>query len=192
MGETVDPGGMRSPLREQWTLADPDATLPLILEAGAAQIGRTIVALVDPGTQEVRGVGTMDTPPVPPIGELSDRADQERRSSLRKALSDIACDLGSQWQKPPDSRGELYTVVCRDGRVVVTDTEWQFFVEWLYCHHGTGAISADVYVVTPHGWTGIWDQRAGFDPRLSARRKLTLVEDSATPTIEGDAGDALK
>lgn len=78
---------------------------------------------------------------------------------------------------------ELYTVVCREGRAVDALTEWLFMEAWRFSNHLTSAIAADVYVVTPHGWTGILDSRAGFEPRL-ASRLLTAVPVDTDPTLD--------
>ena len=67
----------------------------------------------------------------------------------------------------------LVTVVCREGRVVDTMAEHRWLSAWRYSNHLTSAIQGDVYVVTPHGWTGVMDHRAGGHPRL--RPRLALV-----------------
>ena len=60
----------------------------------------------------------------------------------------------------------LVTVVCREGRVIDTINEHRWFRAWRYSNHLTNAIDGDIYVVTPNGWTGVMDRRAGLVPRL--------------------------
>ncbi|WP_446663703.1 hypothetical protein [Flexivirga sp. B27] len=37
---------------------------------------------------------------------------------------------------------------------------------WLYSNHFRGTFDGDVYIVTPHGWAGSMDHRAGYEPHL--------------------------
>ena len=55
----------------------------------------------------------------------------------------------------------LVTVVCREGRVIDTIAEHRWFGAWRYSNHLTSAVDGDVYVVTPHGWTGVMDHARG-------------------------------
>lgn len=55
--------------------------------------------------------------------------------------------------------------------------EFDWLRAWRYSNHMLGALHGDVYVVTPHGWTGTIDQRAGVDPclRRDSTDRLTVV-----------------
>lgn len=155
-----------------FTLIDPPSTLAAILRAGDARPGRTLVAYVHGDGQELRGVRTLDTPtPIPRHDRSSRRASGDVHSVLGEQLRHVAQELVPPltWDGVSGSplTGELYTVVCREGRVVDTLVESQFLYAWHYSNHGTSAFSADTYVVTPHGWTGTFDPRAGMEPRLS-------------------------
>lgn len=164
---------MQPSRKSSYTLADPAASLAAILEAGDARAGRTIIAHLDLESQELLGVRTIDTPtPIPGHDGPSRDARWEALSTLRDQLREIAEDLvpiPEVWCAPYLT-GELYTVVCREGRVVDTLTEWQFLNAWRISNQNTPAISADTYVVTPHGWTGALDRRAGLEPRLAQVR----------------------
>ncbi len=161
----------RLPSRD-FTLIDPPGTLAAILRDGDARPGRTLVAYVHGDDQEVRGVRTLDTPtPIPRHDRRSRDAADEARFVLCEQLRQVAQELlpPRTWDGVSASplTGEFYTVVCREGRVVPTLVESQFLDAWHYSNHGTSAFSADTYVVTPHGWTGVFDTRAGLEPRLS-------------------------
>lgn len=60
----------------------------------------------------------------------------------------------------------LVTVVCRDGYVIAGRREFDWLRAWLYSNHFRGTFDGDVYVVTPHGWAGSMDHRAGHEPCL--------------------------
>lgn len=162
---------MQTQRHAQFTLATPPVTLAAILEAGDARLGRTIVAHVDEETQALLGVRTLDTPtPMTRHDRTSRDAADRTQMELSDQLREIAEDMvpartwvGGGINPIP---GELYTVVCREGRVIDTLVEWQFMEAWHFSNHGTAAFSADTYVVTPHGWTGALDRRAGLEPRL--------------------------
>ena len=62
----------------------------------------------------------------------------------------------------------LVTVVCRQGRVTGTEHEGAWLMAWRCSNHLRGAFQGDVYVVTPHGWGGYLDHRAGYEPCLEA------------------------
>lgn len=176
---------MQTSRKDSFTLADPVASLTAILEAGDVRLGRTIIAHLDLETQELLGVRALDTPMLAPGHDNASRQDEwESLSDLSDRLRDIAQDLVPmrECRCPPYLTGALYTVVCRDGRVVHTLTETQFLEAWRFSNHLTPAIAADVYVVTPHGWTGFMDSRAGVEPRLAPRTLTTVSADGPAAT----------
>lgn len=173
-----------------FALTDPTATLAAILDAGDARPGRTIIAHIDKATQTVLGVRTLDTPtPSPRHDAASRRAADEARMALTDTLREMALELATppNWEDETPFPGEFYTVMCREGRVVDTLTEWQFLEAWRFSDHHTNAFACDVYVVTPHGWTGVMDERAGLEPRLTERGAtvLTVVPETGTD-LRGD------
>jgi hypothetical protein len=120
-----------------------------------------IVALVEIDTQrlvEARKVAPSGAvwPPTTPDG-----------------LSSVLCGLAESMVPPPTFEGRrwspithvLVTLVCRDGRVIDTVREHVWMHAWRRSNQLTSAIAGDVYAVTPHGWTGVMDERAGFTPR---------------------------
>jgi hypothetical protein len=69
----------------------------------------------------------------------------------------------------------LITVVCRPGFVVPSAQEFDWLRAWRYSNHFRGAYDGDVFIVTPHGWTGTLDERAGFEPCLPGDIHLRLA-----------------
>ncbi|MCK0112546.1 hypothetical protein MWU75_10385 [Ornithinimicrobium sp. F0845] len=89
---------------------------------------------------------------------------------LESQMQAIATDLaplrtfdGERWS---EMDGGLVTVVCREGRVVSTADEHQFFPAWRYSNHMTAAFDGDIFAVTPHGWTGTLSEACGLVPAL--------------------------
>ena len=161
--------------RAWWELDDPGNVLAVVMSASAARIGDVVVARVSTGGQ-VTGTRklTVLREPAGPRDTTQDRGTRELyRSDLSTIVREAAEALAPPhvWQK--DGRGGLtgvfITVVFRDGRVIDTDTEWRWMSAWRYANHFRDGFDGDVYVVTPFGWTGVMDQRAGPEPAVSRR-----------------------
>lgn len=154
--------------QERWLLGDPATTLSEILRMGKAELGRTIIAYVGEDPEEVLGIRSLPTPE-PYRGD--DRIeDYEAMHVLSTQVGEIAEQLvppraydGERWSA---MHGTLVTVVCRDGYVVSTDEEMQFYPAWLYSNHLTIALAGDVFAVTPHGWTSTLTEACGLLPTL--------------------------
>ena len=182
-------GMTRSPESTPWILTDPARQLDQILTLGRASIGSTVVAAVDSG-RDLLGVRRIATPTPEPVAcyQLGARyrsrrtarraADADREGTLADQLSTVTEELLGPSprynQLGPDSRIYVFTVVCREGYVVQTATEGQFRDAW----RRTALLElsdGDVYVVTPHGWTGFLDGRCGLVPCVPGEARLRAV-----------------
>lgn len=162
-----------------WTLRDPATTLAEILDRALVMPGQTVIARVAVGSQEVLGTHVLMTP-IPYRPPRNETDDEESAHCARADLSDrlraiteelVPGDPAETWRHVGDGPcggvdSLLITVVCREGRVVDTDLEWQFAIAWLYANHLYRVFRGDVYVVTPHGWAELGDRRAGLEPTL--------------------------
>jgi hypothetical protein len=167
--------------RRWWEIKDPNSVLSQVIRMSEATAGDVVVARVDIDTQQVTGTRTLDVPPAP--RRSPDRLkDERRRGRHRMRLSalvrDVATELALQHDWQPDGRpgytGVFVTVVCREGHVVDTEAEWRWLSAWRYSNHFRDGWDGDVYVVTPHGWTGVMDRRADLEPALRVQQ-LTMV-----------------
>lgn len=181
---------MTEPTDRPWILAHPAQTLAAIIERGQAEIGSTVIAAVDGVTRELLGVHRIRTPEPRPV-PCYERATVLRAGWMLESMGegdkivDPDADLGehlatvaegllpssTDWRhQSPGSRGPyLFTVVCREGYTIQTATESQFRDAWRRARL-IGASSGDVYVVTPHGWTGFLDNRCGLTPCVEPNR----------------------
>lgn len=156
--------------RESWLLSDPATTLSEILDREEAAQGRTLVAYVGEDPEKVIAVRSLPTP-APYLGDDESAAD-EALEELRAQLLAIAEEIApgrifadGRWGA---MHGTLVTVVCRDGYVVSTADEMQFYPAWRYTNHFTIAFAGDVFAVTPHGWTSTLTEACGLHPALPA------------------------
>ena len=142
----------------RWHLENAEQTLRDIAAICPFVTGHVIVAAVDLATQQVTGAR------VAVVGEPPDRHDAS------ELLDGLAGQLvPERWAFGRDGHGMthvLVTVVCRQGRVTPTESEGAWLMAWRYSNHLRGAFQGDVYVVTPHGWGGYLDRRAGYEPCL--------------------------
>lgn len=141
-----------------WHLTDPEQTLRDVEKLCPFELDSVIVAAVELGSQKVVDARVAMT------GELSD--DYAGSDLVRDLATDM---VPERWASGRGGHGithVLVTVVCRTGRVVFTSRESSWFRAWRYANHFRAAFDGDVYVVTPHGWGGILDERAGFEPAL--------------------------
>ncbi|KAB7745411.1 hypothetical protein GA707_05635 [Nostocoides sp. F2B08] len=162
---------------QPWILDDPAATLPVIIRQGRGRIGSTLVAHVDRETRALMGVRRLRTPE-PRFTSESEHWGQVLSPS--QDLSDLLGDIAHEMAPPrvrtdagwSPTAADLFTVVCREGYVVDTAVEWQFVHAWRYAAITSACSDGDVYVVTPDGWTGIMDRRAGLTPTVAQRPRL--------------------
>ncbi|MEI2778597.1 MAG: hypothetical protein V9G19_22040 [Tetrasphaera sp.] len=151
-----------------WDLKDPAATLADILRTSDAGLGDVVIAHVDLESQHVTGTHVM--PPDTPASRPADDPDLDLSDRLRRIAEELAPEREWTGDRRGPITGFLFTVVCRDGRVVDTAVEWRWMNAWWFSNQNTTAFTGDVYVVTPHGWTGILDTRAGLTPTLRQLR----------------------
>ncbi len=161
-----DDAGMKP--KPPWHLTHPEQTLEEILRRSRAVIGDVVIARVDIDTQDVTGVRRLagavgppdcaSAPDLPRYLELSGRCRE-----IARALGSDRAFVGSGWAIPT---AVLVTLVCRQGRVVVTAREVEWLKAWRYANHVTDAFDGAVYAVTPHGWMAVGDPGFGVQPRL--------------------------
>lgn len=154
-----------------WDLQDPAATLREINQLCPLRLGSSVVAAVRLGDQTVTGakVATSGGEGLPAMPADSDLA--------RRLAHELVPDRFSVTTEHGGMTHVLVSVVCRDGYVLAGRREMDWFRAWRYSNHFSGAFAGDVYVVTPDGWTGAMDQRAGTDPYLGmdSRPSLSVV-----------------
>jgi hypothetical protein len=141
-------------------LDNPAATLRQIPELCPLEFGCSIVAAVRLSDQMVTDA-KVATGPGEELPDYPDRPDL-----LRRLAEEV---VPERWSICEDNGGishTLVTVVCRDGYVLPGRREFGWLRAWLYSNHFRGAFDGDVYVVSPHGWTGTMDHRAGYEPYL--------------------------
>ncbi|WP_154402189.1 hypothetical protein [Ornithinimicrobium cavernae] len=172
---------MRAHYGKPWELRNTSLTLSEIVRRGRARAGTTLIACVDNESQDVLELGRIVTP-APCRGD-DDEAEHRAIHALSGELRRIATSIGPERPRTLDGRagspiaGTFVTVVCREGRVVSTDVEWQFLSAWRYSNHFMAAFDGDVYVVTPHGWTSTLTGESGYEPALGSGTPLTPVPD---------------
>lgn len=148
-----------------WQLADPEQTLRDIDALCPFALGRVVVAAVALDTQRVTGARVAET------GRRStglSTGDDDGSDLVRAIAEELVPERWSDGRVGNGITHVLVTVVCREGRVVFTETESSWLRAWRYANHFRGAFDGDVYIVTPHGWGGSIDHRAGYEPALSA------------------------
>ncbi len=91
-----------------------------------------------------------------------------RYCSHASAIRDFSVRLPHSGRDGHGITHVLVTVVCRQGRVTSTEHEGAWLMAWRRSNHLRGAFNGDVYAVTPHGWGGYLDHRAGYEPCLDA------------------------
>lgn len=162
-GTVTSMSRMRRP--EPWDLDDPGHIISQIDRECPLVVGSIIVALVRRGDGTDRLGGAVEV--APGGGPL---LVHEGAALLRDAVSALPPATPIQ---PGQERDVMVTCVCREGRVIDTRQEWFWMQAWRYANHFSDAMDTEVYAVTPYGWTGILDTRAGLTP--TTRRPLSLV-----------------
>ena len=159
--------------RQRWELEDPELVLRSIDDMCPLVSGSVVVAALTLATQELTAAAYVPDPAEPqPFWDPHDASSRLREVALQ--LVPESTGAGARPGRSPVTH-LLVTVVCREGRVIDTIAEHRWFGAWRYSNHLTSAVDGDVYVVTPHGWTGVMDHRAGHEPRL--RPRLTVAPD---------------
>lgn len=150
--------------KDIWDLDDPAATLRQIGQMCRFRPGRSVVAAVRLGDQTVTGakIATDSGERLPFQPEASELA--------RRLAHELVPERGSVTTDHGGMSHVLITVVCRDGYVLPGRQEFDWMLAWRYSNHLAGAFYGDVYVVTPHGWTGSADRRAGREPCLETQQ----------------------
>ena len=151
-----------------WHLKDPEKTLRDIDRLCPFELDHVIVAAVEIDSQRVTDARLALR------GELTD---DDRGSDIAREIAEAM--VPERWANSREGHGMthvLVTVVCRDGRVTFTRRESSWFLAWRFANHFRAAFDGDVYVVTPHGWTGSIDHRAGYEPRLPPQLAIAPSE----------------
>jgi hypothetical protein len=154
--------------RHPWDLEDPAEILRQVNALCRFKLGCTIVAAVRLSDQTVTGAEVATERRLPqehPYGSDLTREVAERL-------------VPERWSSDKDGAGMshvLITVVCRPGFVVPGAQEFDWLRAWRYSNHFRGAYDGDVFIMTPHGWTGTLDERAGFEPCLPGDIHLRLA-----------------
>ncbi|AKU15023.1 hypothetical protein VV02_02705 [Luteipulveratus mongoliensis] len=156
-------------------LEDAATVIESILQKAKPSYGDVVVARVDADSQDVVGTHIIEQK-VPFPTEWSVPGID---SSVSEAFCEAAHELAPPhvWSK---TRGGgltavFITVVCREGRAIDSRDEWTCIRDWRYSNHLRDGFDGDVYVVTPHGWAGLMDRRAGHHPRLVQQPRLRAV-----------------
>lgn len=144
---------------DPWDLRDPGQTLRDIAAICPFELDHVIVAAVEIETQTVTDARLAH------VGEL-DGEGHEGSDLVRGLAEELVPERWSVSREVSGMTHLLVTVVCREGRVISTRRETDWYYAWRYSNHGRGAYDGRVYIVTPHGWSGSLDQRAGYEPSL--------------------------
>lgn len=139
-------------------MTDPEGMLRAIHEICPLRMGVAIVAAIELDTQQVSDARVAS-------GAQSEK--DPYGSDRVRALAEQM--VPERWATTSEGHGMthvLVTIVCREGRVVFTQHEHTWLRAWRYSNHFRGAFDGDVFIVTPHGWGGAIDPRAGFEPRV--------------------------
>ncbi|KRB47091.1 hypothetical protein [Terrabacter sp. Root181] len=159
--------------RQRWELEDPELVLRSIDDVCPLVSGSVVMAALTLDSQELTAAAYVPDPAESqPFWDPHDAS--SRLSEVALQLVPESTGAGARPGRSPVTH-LLVTVVCREGRVIDTIAEHRWFGAWRYSDHLTSAVDGDVYVVTPHGWTGVMDHRAGHQPRL--RPRLTVAPD---------------
>jgi hypothetical protein len=71
-----------------------------------------------------------------------------------------------KWNGGPPNHS-IVTVVARGGFAVFGSSEAEWMIAWHYSNHQTNAYSADLILVTEHGWTDFMSGWGGHEPSLA-------------------------
>lgn len=154
---------------QQWDIRDPGAALEIMTQRLPLQVGTVALGILacEPGGA-VRFVDACIAHAGPAQPD-----EMDARELMCTAAVKLAGDRGSG-----APRYTPMIVICREGRVIDTEDDWFWFYAWRYSNHFADLFVGDHYVLTQHGWTGLLDDRADFEPRLSlGGRSLHLSPD---------------
>jgi len=153
-----------------WVLDDPATVIESVLTRARADSGDVIVARVDIDSQTVTGIHRIRRKvPFPKTWSTSDG--RARLSDSFRAAAEALAPPHA-WSKVRGGYTAVFvTIVCREGRVIDSRNEWLCLRDWRYANHFRDGFDGDVYVVTPHGWTGVMDQRAGHEPCVGGEER---------------------
>ena len=158
-----------------WVLDDPATVLQSVLNKAQADSGDVVVARVDVESQEVVGVHRLPrTAPFPETWSTSG-GPPHLSDALRSAAEALAPER--VWNEKRGGYTSVFiTVLCRQGRAIDSRDEWLCLRDWRHANHFRDGFDGDVYVVTPHGWAGVMDHRAGHVPHINGEeRQLRAV-----------------
>jgi hypothetical protein len=165
--------------RERWDVANPRKTLREVVDRARPVDGDVVVVTMAArtgGATQILDVTTVHTAGAPL--ERHEASELLRRYAVATVPELPPARAGARADHEGRPRGLDYvvvTVVCRGGRVVPGPTEMFWALAWRYANHLANAFDGDVYTVTPHGWTGLSDERAGFTPALASPMARALA-----------------
>lgn len=151
-------------LLARWELAHPARTLAEVVRRTAPRPGDVVLALLRCRAGGAREL--LDAAHLVRRGERPDPLEAAHLLAEHTARTAGTAPLVAGTDGPV--RQVFVTVVCREGRVVPGPAETLWKLAWLRAGHVSAAMGGDIYVVTPHGWTGCLDTRAGHRPALPA------------------------
>lgn len=146
-----------------WHVVDPDRMLREVEAHHPFELGTVLIAALDLDDQHVTGVRALGPEPLAGVSTVG--MSSKGSKIVRKVAEEL---VPERWANGPEGNGIthlLVTIVCREGRVVPSRQESDWAVAWRYANHFHAAFDGDIYIVTPHGWTGCMDHRAGYEPR---------------------------
>lgn len=158
--------------RERWDVANPQKTLSDVVARASPAAGDVIVVTMAAhagGATQVVDITTVHTAAA--AIERFAASDLLRHHTVavvpdHPPAGSVRADGG---RRPRPARDYVVvTVVCRTGRVVPGAAEVFWAKAWRYANHFANAYDGDIYTLTPDGWTGSHDRRAGFTPALGA------------------------
>ncbi|GAA1904928.1 hypothetical protein [Lapillicoccus jejuensis] len=149
----------------RWELANPARTLAEVVRRTAPRPGDVVLALLRCRSGGARDL--LDAAVVVRRGEHVGPWQAAERLAEHTARTAGTLPLVAGHEPV---RHVFVTVVCREGRVVPGPAETVWKLAWLRAADVGAAMGGDIYVLTPHGWTGCLDTRAGHRPALPPPR----------------------
>jgi hypothetical protein len=144
---------------EDWQLRDPGRIVADVMADHPLRGGDAFVLCVRdaPREQAVTSVVRID----PAHWRNLDR-DGQSQFLARTAQ----CLPIPDWQRGAPPNHSIVTLVVRRGLAVIGPAEAEWMVAWHYSNHLMHAFSADLILVTEHGWADFMTGWGGYEPSL--------------------------
>ena len=144
---------------EPWEFRDPGAVVAAVLTENEHREGDASLVLVrDPSTdQEIVHTTYL------PVRRTRGLNDSQREELLARSAQAMPIPV------PPDLRPRhaIMTIVVRRGYAVIGPPEEKWLMAWHYSNHLVHVFTADLVVVTEHGWVDFMSGLGGLEPRLA-------------------------